>query len=356
MAMRKEPDDVEGVSANPADSARPANPANEPGRAGAEMTPHDLHLLATAKGRLMRPSLAIRLAAVVGTRIDNLFRYLPGGAHGKITEIAQAALEKCLDVALRTLPADAPPSTATTAAAATMAAPAWGGFGRRGTALDTPRRDEAGKRTAASVSRSLTHIANRFTHLTHRTPQQSRMLHKLAVMGTGAAGGAFGLFALPAELPVTTTLMFRSICSIAQSKGESLADPEVQMQCLLVLALGGPAKTDDDAQWGYFMVRSALAQAISRASSELAAKGIGAHSSSVLLQLVRQIASRLSVQISEQVAAKSIPALGAVFGAAINAAFIDHFQQIADAHFTVRGLERKYGAPQVRAQWDALPA
>jgi hypothetical protein len=236
-----------------------------------------------------------------------------------------------------------------------MAAPAWGGFGRSRATLDTARHEETGKRTAAGVSRSLTHIANRFTHLAQRTPQQSRLLHKLAVMGTGAAGGAFGLLALPAELPVTTTLMFRSICSIAQSKGESLSDPEVQMQCLLVLALGGPAKTDDDAQWGYFMVRSALAQAVSRASSELAAKGIGAHSSSVLLQLVRQIASRLSVQISEQVAAKSIPALGAVFGAAINAAFIDHFQQIADAHFTVRGLERKYGALQVRTQWDALP-
>lgn len=354
--MRKESGgvDVEGVSADPAHSANAANTANAPGPAAATMSPDDLHLLASAKGRLMRPSLAIRLAAVVGTRIDNLFRYLPGGAHEKITEIAQSALEKCLDVALKTLPADAPPSAA--AAAATMAAPAWGGFGRPRAALDTPRREEAGKRTAAGVSRSLTHIANRFTHLAQRTPQQSRLLHKLAVMGTGAAGGAFGLLALPAELPVTTTLMFRSICSIAQSKGEPLGDPDVQMQCLLVLALGGPAKTDDDAQWGYFTVRSALAQAVSRASSELAAKGIGAHSSSVLLQLVRQIASRLSVQISEQVAAKSIPALGAVFGAAINAAFIDHFQQIADAHFTVRGLERKYGALEVRAQWDALPA
>jgi hypothetical protein len=308
----------------------PADRAGRSGFTGGPMNAHDLHLLATAKGRLMRPSLAIRLAGVVGTRIDTLFRYLPGGAHQKITGIAQAALEKCLDVALRTLPADAPPL-----ASAAPVAPA---------------------RPAVGVSRSLTHIANRFTSLTRRTPQQSRLLHKLAVMSTGAAGGAFGLFALPAELPVTTTLMFRSICSIAQSKGESLSDPEVQMQCLLVLALGGPAKTDDDAQWGYFMVRSTLAQAVSRASSELAAKGIGAHSSSVLLQLVRQIASRLSVQISEQVAAKSIPALGAVFGAAINAAFIDHFQQIADAHFTVRGLERKYGAPQVRAQWDALPA
>lgn len=297
------------------------------------ITASDLQLLEAAKGKLMRPSLAIRLAGVVGTRIDNLFRYLPGGAHEKITGIAQAALEKCLDVALKTLPVEAPR-----------------------TAPPAASPDAAGGLPPQPQSRSLTHVANRLAGLTRRTPKQSKLLHKLAVMGTGAAGGAFGLFALPAELPVTTTLMFRSICAIAQSKGERLSDPEVQMQCLLVLALGGPAKADDDAQWGYFMVRSALAQAVSRASSELAAKGIGAHSSSVLLQLVRQIASRLSVQISEQVAAKSIPALGAVFGAAINATFIDHFQQIADAHFTVRGLERKYGEAHVREQWDALPA
>jgi EcsC protein family len=323
--MRKETGGMDGMP--PDFDASPAErPAQSAERAGEPMNPHDLHLLATAKGKLMRPSLAIRLAGVVGTRIDNLFRYLPGGAHQKITEIAQVALEKCLDVALRTLPAE--------------------------TALAEPIPSLG---AATGFSRSLTRVTTRFTSLTRRTPQQSKVLHKLAVMGTGAAGGAFGLFALPAELPLTTTLMFRSICSIAQSKGESLSDPEVQMQCLLVLALGGPAKSDDDAQWGYFMVRSTLAQAVSRASSELAAKGIGAHSSSMLLQLVRQIASRLSVQISEQVAAKSIPALGAVFGAGINAAFIDHFQQIADAHFTVRGLERKYGAPRVREQWDALP-
>ncbi|WP_246256981.1 EcsC family protein [Pararobbsia alpina] len=318
------------------------------------MSPHDLGLLATAKSRLMRPSLAIRLAGVVGTRIDNLFRYLPGGTHQKITEIAQAALEKCLDVALKTLPAQAPPVAPADSADSAGSTESAGSAESAGFALSATPATSAG--AAGGVSRSLTRVANRFTRLARRTPQQSKVLHKLAVIGTGAAGGAFGLLALPAELPVTTTLMFRSICSIAQSKGESLSDPEVQMQCLLVLALGGPAKADDDAQWGYFVVRSTLAQAVSRASSELAAKGIGAHSSSVLLQLMRQIASRLSVQISEQVAAKSIPALGAVFGAAINAAFIDHFQQIADAHFTVRGLERKYGALKVREQWDALPA
>jgi hypothetical protein len=329
--MRKESGVVDEMGTPRTAAGGPGAPE---GAAG-PITASDLRLLEAAKGKLMRPSLAIRLAGVVGTRIDNLFRYLPGGAHEKITGIAQAALEKCLDVALKTLPADAP-RTAPPAASPDAAS-------------GLPPQPQ-------SRSLTLTHVANRLTGLTWRTPKQSKLLHKLAVMGTGAAGGAFGLFALPAELPVTTTLMFRSICAIAQSKGERLSDPEVQMQCLLVLALGGPAKTDDDAQWGYFMVRSALAQAVSRASSELAAKGIGAHSSSVLLQLVRQIASRLSVQISEQVAAKSIPALGAVFGAAINATFIDHFQQIAEAHFTIRGLERKYGEAHVREQWDALPA
>lgn len=283
----------------------------------------DLRALAAAKTTLLRPSLAIRLASMVGTRIDTLLRHIPGGAHDKITDIAEAALRKCLDVAVKTLPS----STSVTSSSSTSPPP--------------------------SAPRTLTRLTGR---LTQATRAQSRTLHKLAVIGTGAAGGAFGMIALPAELPVTTTLMFRSICAIAQDKGETLADPAVQMQCLLVLALGGPASDDDDAQWGYFMVRSALAQAVSRASSELAAKGIGAHSSSVLLQLIRQIASRLSVQISEQIAAKSVPALGAVFGAAINAAFIDHFQHIADAHFTVRALERRYGEEAVRAQWDALPA
>ncbi len=305
----------------------------------------DLRRLRDAKATLARPSLAIRLASMVGTRIDTLLRHLPGGAHDKITDVAEMALRKCLDVALRTV-------TAVPAADAELRVTASALSG------DTPdSRKRAGSADAPQTALGI--ASRRLTAWSARALRgaqaQSRTLHKLAVIGTGAAGGAFGLVALPAELPLTTTLMFRSICSIARAHGEALDDPAVQMQCLLVLALGGPAPDDDDAQWGYFMVRGALAQAISRASSELAAKGIGAHSSSVLLQLMRQIASRLSVQISEQIAAKSVPALGAIFGAAINAAFIDHFQKIADAHFTVRELERAYGEVQVRAQWDALP-
>ena len=45
--------------------------------------------------------------------------------------------------------------------------------------------------------------------------------HKLAVAATGAGGGAFGLAALPIELPVSTTVMLRSIADVARSEGGS---------------------------------------------------------------------------------------------------------------------------------------
>jgi hypothetical protein len=38
-----------------------------------------------------------------------------------------------------------------------------------------------------------------------------------------------------------------------------------------------------------------------------------------------------------------VPVVGAVGGGAINLVFINHFQQVAHGHFTVRRLEREYG-------------
>jgi hypothetical protein len=182
----------------------------------------------------------------------------------------------------------------------------------------------------------------------------SNLLHKFAVATTGAAGGAFGLFALPVELPVTTTLMFRSICDIARSEGEDLTSVDTQLQCLTVLGMGGTSKADDDADYGYFIMRGALAQAVSKASSEIATKGFTTHGSAALLRLLNTIAARFSVQVSEQIAAKSIPAIGAVLGAMVNTVFIDHFQQVAHGHFTVRRLERLYGTDAVQAAYQAI--
>jgi hypothetical protein len=267
----------------------------------------DLAALKRAKYELETPPLGMKLAAIVGAPVEKLIGKLPAVANEKVNDATQAALRKCLQIALKTL-------------------------GKQG--------EGALERAEGSALKPAT--------------KPSNLLHKFAVATTGAAGGAFGLFALPVELPVTTTLMFRSICDIARSEGEDLTSADTQLQCLTVFGMGGRSATDDEADFGYFVVRGALAQAVSKASSEMATKGFAAHGSTALLKLMQTVAARFSVQVSEQVAAKSIPAIGAVLGAMVNTVFIDHFQNVAHGHFTVRRLERHYGEAAVHAAYDAL--
>ena len=76
----------------------------------------------------------------------------------------------------------------------------------------------------------------------------------------------------------------------------------------------------------------------------------------MLVRLVAQIASRFGVVVTQKLAAQAVPVIGAFGGAAVNYAFIDHFQEIARAHFTVRRLERRYGKDVVRMAYDKLSA
>ena len=73
-----------------------------------------------------------------------------------------------------------------------------------------------------------------------------------------------------------------------------------------------------------------------------------------LVRFETTIAARYGVTVSEKVAAQAVPVLGAVGGAAINVLFIDHYQGLARGHFTVRRLERTYGAAVVRKAYRAL--
>jgi EcsC protein family len=68
----------------------------------------------------------------------------------------------------------------------------------------------------------------------------------------------------------------------------------------------------------------------------------------------RRYASRFGVVVTQKLAVQAVPFIGAVGGAAVNYAFIDHFQEVARAHFIVRGLERRYGKDTVRAAYDRL--
>ncbi|MGC7931746.1 hypothetical protein ACP3VS_24590, partial [Lysinibacillus sp. VIII_CA] len=60
--------------------------------------------------------------------------------------------------------------------------------------------------------------------------------------------------------------------------------------------------------------------------------------------------------VSDKVAAGAVPILGAVGGATVNVIFMDHFQRIAQGHFTLRRLERAYGSAEIRQRYAELAA
>jgi len=257
-----------------------------------EWTPEDRIALRRAKTLLEHPSLAMRIANTVGVPIEKVLASLPEGAALAV----RGATTKALHAALRAA---------------------------------TSMMDE---RPRVSAER----------------------LHMLAVAATGAAGGAFGVAALAAELPVSTTIMLRSIADIARSEGHSILAHDVKLRCLEVFALGGPGRGDDAAESGYFAVRAALARGISEAAEYLAMRGVSGEAGPALVGLVTKIAARFGIPVSEKLMAQSVPVIGAAGGAAINVLFIRHFQDVARGHFTVLRLEEKYGAGAVASAYGAI--
>ncbi len=178
--------------------------------------------------------------------------------------------------------------------------------------------------------------------------------HQAAAAATGAIGGAFGIAATAVELPVSTTILLRSIAEIAREHGEDLTKPEAALACLEVFALGGERPAEAGLESGYFAVRAGLAQSVSEGARFLLKQGLAGETAPVLVRLVSQIAARFGLVVTEKLAAQAVPVVGAVGGAAVNAAFAHHFQAMARGHFTVRRLERKYGADPVRFEYERL--
>lgn len=252
----------------------------------------DLADLRYAKELLEHPSLAARIANAVGAPIEKIIGALPEGVSDIVLSATNRALTEALNFAISTL----------------------------------------GDRPSASADRK----------------------HKIFVALTGAAGGAFGLPALSLELPASTTLMLRSIADIARSHGESVQSTETKLACLQVFSLGGPDRRDDAAESGYFAVRAALAKTMSEAAEYIARHGAARSGAPALVRFTTQIAARFGIPVSEKVVAQSVPVIGAAGGAAINLLFIDHFQNLARGHFTVRRLERQYGSDAVKNAYLGL--
>lgn len=236
--------------------------------------------------------------------------------------------------------------------------------GRLTTALGRPV-ELAGTMLPNVVRKSISGIATRalkvamrvaLTGLKSQKKTDNRAFHRTVAAAAGAAGGALGLASLAVELPVSTVIILRSIADIARSEGEDLSDPEAALACLQVFALDGRAQEADFSEGGYFAIRSMLAKSISEAASYVAQKGAADEAAPILLKLMGQIANRFGLVVSQKFVAQAVPIVGAVGGAAVNLTFLQHYQALAKAHFSIRRLERAYSPELVRAEYEKISA
>ncbi|GHD99415.1 hypothetical protein U879_08850 [Defluviimonas sp. 20V17] len=162
--------------------------------------------------------------------------------------------------------------------------------------------------------------------------------HRSAAVLTGAIGGFGGLPSALAELPVTVTLIFRAIQKIAASYGYDPADPSVRLECLQVFGAGSPLHRDDGVNTSFLGARVAI-------------------TGPALNRVLATVAPRVSVVLSEKLAAQAVPLLGAVAGAGINYAFLRYYQEMAHVRFGLRRLEdRGHDRAQVLAAFRAAAA
>lgn len=257
------------------------------------MTEEDLGELRQACRHLEHPSLAARLSNVVGTPIEVGLNLLPKRWHDGIQRTAHAAIIKALE-----------------------------------SALSSMRREHE--------------------------PSAHERFYKGLVAGSGAVSGLFGLPGLIVELPITTTLMLRSIAEIARDQGEDIHADEAKTACLEVFALGGRSEMDDAAETGYYSVRTVLSSYLTVTAVQASHPAILGDSVPTMIHFIQAVSARFGTELTTRAAARALPLIGAASAATVNLIFMQHFQDMARSHFTVRRLERQYGAAPVRKAYEQI--
>ena len=105
----------------------------------------------------------------------------------------------------------------------------------------------------------------------------------------------------------------------------------------------GDRKSDAGAAIGYYAARATLTKLTGDVMALLVERSVLDVSAPVVTRLVTEVVSRIGLVLSERVVAGAIPVLGGLGGATLNVMFMDHFERVAQGHFTVRRLERAYG-------------
>ncbi|MGB8815025.1 MAG: EcsC family protein [Paracoccaceae bacterium] len=149
----------------------------------------------------------------------------------------------------------------------------------------------------------------------------------------GAAGGAGGIATSIVELPVTITLILHAIRGAAAAEGFDPDDSAIRAECLQVFAAGSPVAGDDGVNTAFLGARMTL-------------------TGPALKNLIAAVAPRLAAALGQKLAAQAVPVLGAASGAALNAAYLSYYRELARIRFALLRLAQTHGAEQVLAAFQ----
>ncbi len=290
------------------------------------LTDEERAFIGEAAAYLEHPNYTARVSGILGRPAEALLKSLPKPAEGAIVKATDKALRKCLGVAI--------------------------------TSLLKPPLDGDSRNVKARYAATFS----------------SGFAHSGASYLTGMIGGVVGAPALPVELPLTTTIMLRSIADIARQMGADLREPREQLECLAVFGLGhteaamGTLRPGELGEGlvegrrtvamedsGYFATRHALTSSVQAAARFLAEQSpkkvvevVMKGRSPVVTKLIGLIAGRFQTVVAQKTVLQLLPVIGAVTATTINLAFLDHFNQVARYHFGLRLLEREHGEAEVQ--------
>ncbi|MGR3250146.1 MAG: EcsC family protein [Paracoccus sp. (in: a-proteobacteria)] len=147
--------------------------------------------------------------------------------------------------------------------------------------------------------------------------------NRAAAVLSGATGGWFGLVGIVPDLVASTTVIFNAIQKVARQHGFDTTDPSVRLECLAVFQFGEPGEEGDAA------AKSFLA-------NRLLTNG------QTVSTLISRFAGSFAARLTTKLGAQAVPVLGAATGAAINYAFVDYYERVAQIHFRLLRLAEQH--------------
>ncbi|MBU2957501.1 EcsC family protein [Paracoccus sp. 1_MG-2023] len=158
--------------------------------------------------------------------------------------------------------------------------------------------------------------------------------NRAAAIFSGATGGWFGIAGIVPDLVASTTVIFNTIQKVARQHGFDTSDPRIRLESLAVFQFGEPGEDGDSAAQSY------LAHRVLTNGQTVAV-------------LMKRFAAAFSSRITAKFGAQTIPILGAATGAAINYAYLDYYERVANIHFRLLRLAEDHPDTDIEAAYAA---